>query len=92
MALEAILGLKTTNEIAAEFGVHTTQIRHWKKQDVESLLELFANHWGQSREEDAALKDRLFQHIIKTIPICFGTSGHVFQGFLAAGVFQGIEL
>ena len=26
VALEAIRGLKTTNELAAEFGVHTTQI------------------------------------------------------------------
>ena len=31
VALEAIRGLKTTNELAAEFGVHTTQIGHWKK-------------------------------------------------------------
>lgn len=48
MALEAIRGLKTTNEIAAEFGVHTTQIGHWKKQALESLPEVFANNRGVS--------------------------------------------
>jgi len=34
VALEAIRGLKTTNEIASEFGVHTTQIGYWKKLDI----------------------------------------------------------
>ncbi len=63
VALEAIRGLKTTNELAAEFGVHTTQISHWKKQALESLPEVFANHRGRSSDEDAALKDRLYQQI-----------------------------
>ncbi len=63
VALEAIRGLKTTNELAAEFGVHTTQIGHWKQQALESLPEVFANHRGRSRDEDAALKDRLYQQI-----------------------------
>ncbi len=63
VALEAIRGLKTTNELAAEFGVHTTQIGHWKKQALESLPDVFANHRGRSRDEDAALKDRLYQQI-----------------------------
>ena len=70
VALEAISGQKTTNEIAAEFGVHTTQtcpavrrIGHWKKQVLESLPEIFANNRGRSRDEDAALRDRLYQQI-----------------------------
>ena len=63
VALEAIRGLKTTNEIASEFGVHTTQIAHWKKQALQSLPDVFANHRGRSRDEDAALKDRLYQQI-----------------------------
>jgi len=41
VALEAIRGLKTTNELVAEFGVHTTQIGAWKKQALESLPEVF---------------------------------------------------
>jgi len=43
VALKAIRGLKTTNEIATEFGVYTTRtcpatrrIGHWKKQVLES--------------------------------------------------------
>jgi transposase len=32
VALEAIKGLKTLNEISSAYGVHTTQITQWKKQ------------------------------------------------------------
>ncbi|GHO78205.1 hypothetical protein KSD_59760 [Ktedonobacter sp. SOSP1-85] len=32
VALEAIKGQKTLNEISSEYGVHTTQITQWKKQ------------------------------------------------------------
>ncbi len=32
VALEAIRGQKTANEIAAEYGIHPTQIAQWKKQ------------------------------------------------------------
>jgi transposase-like protein len=32
VALEAIRGHKTTNEIASTYGVHPTQIAQWKKQ------------------------------------------------------------
>jgi len=63
VALEAIRGLKTTNEIAAEFGVHTTQIGHWKKQALESLPEVFAGKRDRSRDEETALKERLYQQI-----------------------------
>ena len=31
VALEAIKGHKTANEIATEYGVHPTQIAQWKK-------------------------------------------------------------
>jgi transposase-like protein len=32
IALEAIRGAKTVNEIAQEFGVHPTQVGLWKKE------------------------------------------------------------
>jgi transposase len=31
VALEAIKGVKTINEIAQEYGVHPTQVSQWKK-------------------------------------------------------------
>ena len=32
VALEAIRGIKTINEIGQEFGVHPTQVGLWKKE------------------------------------------------------------
>jgi transposase-like protein len=32
VALEAIRGVKTVNQIAQEFGVHPTQVGQWKKE------------------------------------------------------------
>jgi transposase-like protein len=38
VAIDAIREVKTVNEIAQEFGVHPTQVGHWKKvlQDKKS--------------------------------------------------------
>ncbi|WP_395827117.1 transposase, partial [Collimonas sp.] len=35
VALDAVRGLKTINEIAQEHNVHPTQVRQWKKELVE---------------------------------------------------------
>ena len=48
VAIEAIKGQKTTNEIAAEYGVHPTQITQWKKQALDGLPDLFST--GESRQ------------------------------------------
>ena len=40
VALEAIRGLRTINEIASEHGVHPNQISQWKKKALESLPDL----------------------------------------------------
>ena len=37
VALEAIKGQKTANEMASEYGVHPTQITQWKKQALDEL-------------------------------------------------------
>jgi transposase-like protein len=47
IALEAIKGLKTINEIASEVGVHPTQITQWKKQMLDALPEVFSNTRSQ---------------------------------------------
>ncbi len=35
VAIEAVKGNKTVNDIAGEYGVHPTQIQQWKKQLLE---------------------------------------------------------
>ena len=39
VALEALEGTKTINEIASEMGIHATQITQWKKQAQEGSKE-----------------------------------------------------
>jgi len=65
VALEALKGQKTVNEIAAEYEVHVSQINIWKKQALEALPEVFGQ--GQEREEAQreAERDRLYQQIGK---------------------------
>jgi transposase-like protein len=46
VALEAIRGVKTANEIAQEFGVHPTQVGLWKKELQERAAGLFGARRG----------------------------------------------
>ncbi len=44
VALEAAQGTKTTNELAGQYGLHPTQISHWKRQFmVRSISVCFSN-------------------------------------------------
>ena len=63
VAIEAIKGQKTLNELAAEYGVHPSQITQWKKQAVEEISTGFSG--GQARRErtDEALVASLYQEI-----------------------------
>lgn len=63
VALEAIRGLRTINEIASEHGVHPNQISQWKKKALESLPDVFTSNNRRSQESEAQLKDRLYQQI-----------------------------
>lgn len=42
VALEALKGLKTVNELAGQYQVHPTQISQWKRQVQGGARELFA--------------------------------------------------
>ena len=63
VALEAIKGHKTVNEIASEYSVHPTQIAQWKKQALEDLPEIFSSRRQKGAQEEEALKDALYQQI-----------------------------
>lgn len=56
VALEAIKGQKTANEISSEYGVPSTQIAQWKKQVLDELPSLFASaHSEREKSEDALI-------------------------------------
>ena len=63
IALEAIKGQKTANEIAAEYGVHPTQITQWKKQALDSLPDVFSLGKRKQEQSEEALIASLYQQI-----------------------------
>jgi transposase-like protein len=63
VALEAIKGQRTVNEIAASYGIHPHQVAQWKKQALEQLPEIFSNGRARSQLADEELRDRLYQEI-----------------------------
>ena len=63
VALEAIKGQKTANEIAAEYAVHPTQIAQWKKQAMDGLPDLFSTRRSDQAKSEEALVNSLYQQI-----------------------------
>ena len=53
MALAAVKGDRTVNEIASQFGVHPTMIHGWKKQLLDSLEDVFARSNARTTDNDA---------------------------------------
>lgn len=63
VALEAVKGVRTLNELAGQFELHPTQIVQWKKRLVEGATGLFSGRVERQQEQEAALRDRLYQEI-----------------------------
>lgn len=62
VALEALKGLKTVNELATQYQVHPTQISQWKRQVTVKAKELFgsATRSGQDAE---AREAKLYEEV-----------------------------
>ena len=63
IAAEALRGLKTQNEIAAEFSIHPLQVTQWKKQMLEGLPALFGAKPDKTQAGQEELVARLYQQI-----------------------------
>ncbi len=63
VALEAIKGQKTANEIATEYGVHPTQIAQWKKQALDGLPTVFSTRASEQQKSEEELIATLYQQI-----------------------------
>ena len=63
IALEAIRGLKTVNDIAQDFGVHPTQIGLWKKELQEQAASRFEVKRGAKPVDPSATPERLYSEI-----------------------------
>ena len=64
VAMEAISGRKTLQQIAADHAVHPIQVSQWKKQLLDGASELF-NTGRKTRDKDnsQAKESELFQQI-----------------------------
>jgi transposase-like protein len=63
VAIEAIKGQRTLNEIAAAYQIHPHQVTQWKKQALQQLSEVFSNGKARAEMEDEELKNQLYQEI-----------------------------
>jgi transposase-like protein len=63
VALEAVKGQKTLNELASEHGVHPNQISTWKRQLLDGGPGLFDQNGAHAQHEQEALQTELFEQI-----------------------------
>ena len=63
VAVEAIAGHKTVNQIAAEYGVHPSQVNKWKKQALEGLPEVLCDGRAGTNGRQEEIEARLYQQI-----------------------------
>jgi len=63
VALAAIKGQQTVNELATINGVHPHQVLPWKKPALEALPDVFSSRRARTAQDDEALHARLYQQI-----------------------------
>ncbi len=63
VALEAIKGDRTANEIASNHGIHPNQLTQWKKQLLDELPQIFSDKRVKANKEQEALEAQLYQQI-----------------------------
>ena len=57
VALEALRGDKTIQEIAAKYQVHPNQVSTWKRQAMDGMADLFSRGGKPSGPSDAEIKE-----------------------------------
>jgi transposase-like protein len=63
VALEAIKGQRTVNEIASTYGVHPNLVAQWKKQALAALPDAFSARRARAAQDEEALRAQLYQQI-----------------------------
>ncbi len=65
VGLEALKGVKTSNEIGQEYGVHPTQVGQWKNAIHEQVPNLFEGKRGPKPAIEHQEPERLYSEIGK---------------------------
>ncbi len=61
--LDVLKGELTQNQLTAKYGVHSTQLYHWKKQ----AMELIASGFSEKPERQAQDKEELIRELYQQI-------------------------
>jgi|SRR5882757_149556 transposase-like protein len=65
IAVEAVKGQRTIQEIASHYSIHPSQVTQWKKQLLESAADLFSSGRDHAAESDEQMKAELYQQVGK---------------------------
>jgi transposase-like protein len=65
IAVEAVKGQRTVQEIASHYGIHPTMVTNWKKQLLDGAPEVFSTGKHHEAEADEQQKAELYQQIGK---------------------------
>lgn len=65
IAVEAIRGQRTIQEIASHYGIHPNQVTQWKKQLLDGASEVFSSRREHEGEADEQMKAELYQQVGK---------------------------
>ena len=57
VALEALRGDKTVQEIAAKRQLHPTQVSRWKRQEIEGMAGVFSDKVKKAENDDGEIKE-----------------------------------
>lgn len=63
VAIAAIKEELTQAQITSQFGIHTTQVRHWKSQAIEAIRDSFSKGRERRQEDQEALITGLYEQI-----------------------------
>ena len=63
VAVEALKGQRTCNEIASDYGVHPMLVTQWKKQAIEGMQVVFTRPRSKGDSEKETLVARLYQEV-----------------------------
>jgi transposase len=63
VAVDALKELLTIAQLSAKYGVHGTQVKNWKKEALEILLEGFSDKRDRDNKEQEALVEELYKQI-----------------------------
>jgi transposase-like protein len=65
IAVEAVKGQRTIQEIGSHYSIHPSQVTQWKKQLLEGAAEVFSTGKDHAAEAEEQLKAELYQQVGK---------------------------